>query len=128
MQLNKNQTLRDRILEPFFSENYGGGIRRFEGLTYDALHQLFNDGFVDPSETQNDSPEAQEFLSFLKGHKENFTAHGYVVSVDREDYRLSIEGVRGEAPSKQDIIDFISLFKSADELDVANDYVYAWYD
>lgn len=128
MRLNQNQTLRDRILDPFFTQSYDGGIRRFENVTYYVLHQLFNEGFVDPDGTQNYSPTNKEFLDFLKTHKENFSAHGYVVSNNREDYRVSIEGLSGSNPTKEDIIDFTNLCRSAEEFEASSSYLYSWWD
>lgn len=131
--LNKNQSLRDNILYPFFkSTEYCGGIRHFSGVTYEALVQLFDGEFVDPEETQNNSPSTNEFLSFLKTHQ-NFTVHGYVVEKERSDYRVSIEGLELKShPIRniglEDTVDFINFSKCADELSASLTHLRSWYD
>jgi hypothetical protein len=58
-----------------------------------------------------------------------FTAHGYAVSADRHDYRVTIEGVAmsGEY-SKDTLLAFVKMFRDADELTLSETYLSAWYD
>ena len=108
-------------------EYYWGGIRRFEGLDYKSLCLLLGMGFADPEETQNFAPSIREIVTFMMKYPA-FTAHGYTVSPDRCDYRVSIEGVDGSAAEhdSQMLEDFMELFGEADELDV--DDLYCWFD
>ena len=73
---------------------------------------------------------AQEFIDFVEKHNpEDWTFHGYVVSPDREDRRVSIEGIESAGKlSKDDLIDFLLEFRMADELDIDDGIAYCWYD
>ena len=105
-----------------------GGIRHFNGLNYKSLCILIGTGFADPEERQNESPSIREIAAFMMKYPA-FTAHGYTVSFDRDDYRISIEGVDGseaELNNVQMIKDFIELFGNADELNADN--LYCWFD
>jgi hypothetical protein len=144
-RMNKDQGLRDSILEPFFinkgilSGQYSGGTRSFQFVDINVMSKLFNLNFIDPNECQNSSPSNKEFLIF--GKKYPFARyHGYVVNVNRDDYRISIEGMDFSA-SKEElkriktkvIKDFKELNNGADELVVSEaedgsvDF-YSWFD
>ena len=129
--LNKDHAdQRDLVLfhEPYDESKYGGGVRDFDGLTYRGCQQLLELHVIDPGETQNDSPSVGEIAEFLKKHP-NFTAHGYAVSRERDDYRVSFEGVEcGEGYTLSDVQDFFSLFKYPDSLTVDEHGMYCWYD
>ena len=123
---------RDKII---FSDGYvpeayrrHGGSRSFEGVTLEQLQALQEQGFLDPEECQNDSPSIAEFMEYMKSH-EGFTAHGYAISADREDYRVSIEGLQklGDV-TREDLIDFVNAFRWADELTCKDDELFCWYD
>lgn len=128
---NKDWETRDKLI---FGETdkskYMGGCRSFSGLDYRTLCALLEEKFIDPQEAQNNSPTTEEIMSFMKAYPD-FTAHGYVVSIDRDDYRITIEGVDGRdyahsnAP-KELLRDFFDLFRYADEFDIRN--LYCWYD
>ena len=66
-------------------------------LTPGQVLRLMESGFINPADSQNDSPTAREFLEF--GSEQEFLAPGsvrfeaYVVSAHRPDRRISIEGV-----------------------------------
>ena len=77
----------------------------------------------------NDCPGVDAmFLPFLRRNPE-FTAHGYAVDWNREDARISLEGVQRLAPfSKKEMADFIQTFNGADEIDASEEYLYCWYD
>ena len=131
MELNMNVNERDLAIfgEGYMREKYMGGVRRFERLPYYVLEGLIEDGFADPNETQNYSPCIYEFLMFMKKHP-MFMAHGYTVSPYRDDYRVTIEGVRYDGDvmdlDKETIVDFVELARGADELDIRCPY--CWWD
>lgn len=125
--LNKNQWLRDEILG-IKPEHYMGGIARYSDVSLDVLEKLVELGFVNLLQTHNDSPTISQILDFMYDHS-GFKAHGYVVDIKRPDYRVSIEGIKKVGKiTKQDIIDFIDLFKDTDDLIVNKDLLYCRYD
>ncbi len=108
-----------------------GGICRFDGLTLDTVQELIRKGFLARDERQNESPTVAEFMSFVKEHNpSNWIFHGYVVSPERDDCRVTIEGIESNgALTKDDLVDFFLLFSAADEIDADRDKpVYCWYD
>jgi hypothetical protein len=101
---------------------------RFNKLTLEQLNELKLMKVLDPKEQQNDSPTIKEFMDFMKDHP-GVTAHGYVISEDREDCRVSLEGIAYEgSPSKKLILDFTSLCRDADEFTANEGGLYAWWD
>ena len=120
---------RDMILfgEPYNEEKYFGGVRHFDGMTADEYSRLFAIGAIDPEDSQNCAPAAWEIYEFIKEHP-SFTAHGYVVSPERDDHRISLEGVDGTYESIEEMQDFITLFRFADEFSISNGEAYAWFD
>lgn len=123
---------RDQIIfgENFNAKKYGGGIRSFEDLTMIQINQLEGIDVLNMNERQNESPTVGEMLDFLKEREtDGWYIHGYCVSPERDDFRISFEGVgKRTPPSKQDIIDFALLFRWADEFYVGEDGLRCWYD
>jgi hypothetical protein len=108
-----------------------GGIRKFKNATAEQIKTLIDENFLAPSDTQNDSPTAKEFLEFMEEYPE-VKAHGYVVSPDRDDYRVTIEGLEcPEFKLTEDsfglYIDFIKLCRHADEFEI-DSCLYSWWD
>lgn len=137
-KLNKDWKLRDSMLHwneqldeiykrynPNYEETYD--VRYFNQLDAETLEKMIELGFADSKEKQNDAPTIAEFLKWMKENP-SYKAHGYVVSVRRDDYRLSVEGVDGCGKTREEIISFSKMFHDADEFDVDNDYQRAWYD
>ena len=128
--LCKNEPKRDEIIfGSYDKEAYSGGIRQFEEMTYNTLKQLIDEGFVDLEERQNCAPTIKELMDFAeKWGKESYRFGGYVVSADRDDYRVSIDtftkNCEFESFAERDA--FADLANEADELDL--DYAYAWWD
>ena len=104
-----------------------GGVNHFENLSSDTLQTLVDKGYADLDDKQNDAPTLGEFLSFMKQYPE-FTAHGYVVSNDRNDRRISIEGLEGNTTDEHVIEAFKELSEYADELDCENGHCRCWFD
>ena len=128
-EYNHDQELRDSKLstEEPWSAKYLSGVRRFKDMDYQTLKWMVDNRFADPEEYQNNSPTIAEFLAFLKEHT-NFRAIGYVVSLDRADYRLSVEGITGIDLNRDDIMDFCEFVHDADEFEVSLKSARAWYD
>ena len=123
---------RDQIIfgENYNAKKYGGGLRYFDELTIIQIDQLEELGILDANECQNDSPTIGEMLEFLRARKtDGWYVHGYCIDPNRDDFRITFEGVgKKTPPSKQDIIDFTALFRWADEFYVDNDGLRCWYD
>lgn len=102
-------------------------ILRYERLTGDALDTLIKEGFADEDEQQNACPCIREINKFIHEHP-NFTAHGYIVTPERPDYRVSIEGVWGEDCDERDKEDFIRIFRRADDFTINGGVCYCWFD
>lgn len=121
---------RDQIIfgQDYDKDKYSGGLRRFGRINGEDLHKLLNCGFADPEEQQNSAPTIGEISKFLDDHP-NFWAHGYVISPERDDHRVSLEGVEcGSDYDLSDVQDFFSLFNYPDEVTVDKTGMYCWFD
>lgn len=132
MKLNKNYKRRDQIIFGDKLPNYTGGCAGFSGLTLHKLRELLRRKFADPEDRQNDSPSIREFYNFAKRWKyQEIGFHGYVISPERDDYRISIEGLEyiGFLNTKI-VMDFTNLCRDADEfsIDTQQGFLYCWYD
>ena len=69
-----------------------------------------------------------EFREFLIQYPK-FKAHGYIVTPDREDFRVSLEGLEVEEDlTTEEILAFSNKFHNADEFTVTNNYARCWWD
>lgn len=128
--LNKDWQTRDTLLfgDAEIEAYKYGGCRRFSSADVETIRTLMEFGYIDPDDCQNCSPYAGDILAFLESHP-CFTAHGYAVSPDRADYRITLEGVELRGTYDSDtFIDFLELFRFADEFMVGTDFLYCWYD
>lgn len=106
-----------------------GGTQSYEGLTPAKLQQLVDEGFAELDERQNDAPSIGEFLEFVTDCPNiEITFHGYVVSADRADYRVSVEGFDAKAKTKDELVALTQFGRHADEFDIDDNGVYAWWD
>jgi len=126
--MNKDVNKRDQILfeENFDESKYSGGIRYFENLILNKLELLLKEDFIDKDESQNSSPTTKEFLEIIK-KEPGLTCHGYAVSIERDDYRVSIEGIEGQLND----IKLIEELNDADEFTIMNKdplTIYCWWD
>ena len=128
MKFNYDDKRRCEIMGISFPVNYLGGCCGFEGLNLNQLNLLLNEGFIDPEEQQNCAPNTAEFKEFLEAYPD-VTVHGYIISPDRTDYRVTIEGIsyKGEVSTEMRQ-SFIEMFKFADEFDIEDDSLYCWFD
>ena len=126
--MNKNYQLRDKII---FGENIPKyiDICHFNNLNLKQLEQLINYNFIELDEYQNNSPTTQEIYDFMKKYPD-YIAHGYVVTINRNDYRTTLEGIEkyNKFMSLQEERDFYELFSQADDLVIEDFYIYCWYD
>jgi hypothetical protein len=129
--MNMNWQERDTIIfgsPKNWGDKHFSGIESFDGMNVETLKTLIEKGFVNPEECQNSSPSIRDFVEFMEKNPE-FVVSGYVVSPNRNDYRTSVERIHFEGyVSKQMIIDFIKFSNGADELDVEENHLSAWWD
>lgn len=126
--LNRDAKTRDELIFGEFNpEAYCGNIRHFESLTVDTLKRLLEKNFIDPDEHQNNAPTTAQILNFMERYPA-YTAHGYAVSINRKDYRMTLEGVsKGRrADSALELADFTELFKLADSFNPS--IMECWFD
>lgn len=118
---------RDMILFGFFDkEDYYGGSMDFSDLHVDRLKKLVELGYADVEECQNNSPTIGDFIEFCDAYPE-FTLHGYAITNERDDCRVTIEGVDlGKPVDDKAIKDFVEMFRFADDFNLETGYV--WYD
>lgn len=126
---NKNYERRDEILNIDVDwDNNNGGIERFENIDVKVLETLLLEKFIDPSDRQNESPSVKEFYDFMCKYPQ-VLAFGYAVSPNRDDYRISIEGIyvpQNKVTTKLKE-EFRELSKNADEVYYDGE-LYAWWD
>jgi hypothetical protein len=125
--LNPDSTRRDEILGLKWNDEFGG-ISTFEGITLKQVETLLSENFIDPQNTQNESPTAEQFIDFMRKYPVA-QAHGYAVSPTRDDYRVTIEGLYVPCAdvTVQLLRDFVSLCRDADKLQISGD-LYSWWD
>jgi len=127
---------RERILQPYLyppndtlMSGWIGGTRHFHGAPPTVIELLIKKGYLKKSETQNESPTSEQFLRFMKRWRQyNILAHGYEVSKERDDCRITIEGLEFRHRIDEDDEHFYDEWHNfnhgADELN-AN---YSWWD
>lgn len=128
---------RDWILfwdEEYDESNYRlGGIRYVDNATSSQIKTLLNEKFIDGRDKQNLAPCAKKFLEFCEKNSDKATwyLHGYAVAWEREDCRVSIEGIGTKEPIYDEklIREFRKLNEKADECRaILGEPLYCWYD
>lgn len=125
--MNKDWQKRDGIIGV---TEYSGGIARFEKLSLYQLEELIDLGFASLENRHNYAPAIGSILEFMRSYPD-FVAHGYAVSIDRDDYRVSLEGVKlSRKPTTKEFKAFINTFKGADECTgvFSSKGLWCWYD
>jgi len=121
------------FLSAYYNEEAWGSIRKFSGVHVSIMHQLVATGEADPEETQNNSPSIKEFIDFADEMKDTFSVdvlfHGYRVLPTRDDVRVSLEGfeIKG-AIDRVALISVVNFGRCADEFEIRDDYIRAWWD
>ncbi len=131
------------IISP--TENSGvGGVIRFDNLTIEQLEEISKVKGVNLYDKQNEAPTLKQFLEF----GENVTRfsllnldgelyyEGYLVDANRSDSRITIDGIVienvsvKEDPEDLDELksDFKRFARKADELEIEDNYMRAWWD
>jgi len=125
---NMNEERRNELLKLNTGVDYQRfDMERFEDLTVEDFGTLLAEKFIDPRDKQNKAPTAIEFYRFMQRYPQ-FKAHGYAVSKDRIDYRITIEGLQGVTMSDEGVQMFANTFTNADDFRIDGGYCYCWYD
>jgi hypothetical protein len=132
---NRNWRRRNEILGNCFRSgplfdcfDTKNGYGHFHNLSAAQAETLVEERFLDPEETQNASPPARTFVDFMKRFP-SVTCHGYVIGPDREDYRVSVEGIASDGPISDEMRREVRrLFGAADEFVLETDRLFVWYD
>lgn len=123
---------RDQIIfgEYYNPKKYLGGLRRFDNLSLEQIEQLDELEILEMNDRQNNAPSIGEMIDFLREREtDGWCIHGYCISPDRPDFRISFEGVAKKTPPNcQDVIDFSMMFRLADEFNANQDGLRCWYD
>nr|BFE59377.1 hypothetical protein GCM10020063_039030 [Dactylosporangium thailandense] len=109
---NRDAARRDAVLG--VGGTYLGGVESFENLDATKLGWLIAERYADPYDTQNAAPSVWEIFRFLCAHPK-VRAAGYVVSIERDDYRTSIEDIYASAPDATLKADARAFCAEADE-------------
>ena len=127
-EFNMDVKTRDEIIfGEYAPEKYLGGTRWFEGMNIDTVKRLMEMKYMDPDEAQNASPTIKELVDYAEQY-DGYTFGGYTVSIDRCDYRVSLESIsKGGKADADEVISFTKEFHSADEFDI-DGCLYAWWD
>lgn len=131
ISLNHDIEERDRLIfgEAIDWKMVAGGMKRFLSITAETLQDLVTKQFADPGDKQNLAPTLASFLSFMKENPGKFLAHGYAISPDRSDYRVSIEGLVSAGKVTPGLTDrFVEFCRCPAELIAEKDRLYAWWD
>ena len=129
MELNKDIETRDKLIwGKYRPRKYNfGGVIPYQGMNVRTLRKLLEQNFADPEERQNNAPTIGEIYNFMKSYP-SYTCHGYAVSADRDDYRVSIEGVEkgDKTDSVEEFQSYMKLFGNADEINFNT--MYCWFN
>ena len=120
--LTMQDNLRETLLAPYSAQSELGGIRYFRGVPLNVLQQMIDLRCVELGPWNECGGVAALFLPFLKAHPA-CTAHGYAVSPERPDCRVTIEGIEKVGRlTTEEVIDLANSFRGADELEITSDY------
>ena len=136
--LNLDYKLRDQIVFDkeidWVKEDKSGGTVSFPQLSIQKLNELKDLNFLELSECTNESPTIEEFMTFLTKWDSTYKiyAHGYAVSPNRGDYRITIAGITAESISedfsKEFRTEFVNLLRFADDFTLNDRVAFVWYD
>jgi hypothetical protein len=131
---NRDSQSRDRILfgSEIDWEQQFGGIKRFEGIALSQLEQIVECGFANPQDQHNFAPSIAALIEFAQEWISSgliIGFEGYAVHPLRDDYRVSIDGLRIQRPCSDEAVSaFRELARHADELMIESGDLHAWWD
>jgi len=129
--MNKNDALRQEIVG-ITADYTTGGCHHFFNMTLATFFKLFENDFIDSNERQQmETPSMGEYLELFKKYpKEPVTLNGYMISPDRDDYRITIDTVKGKSKNKTFISNLIDIHNNYPDGVIKIEYgkQYIWYD
>ena len=122
---------RDMILfgEPYLSEKYDEGIRRFTNMSWKKLDDLIDCNIIDIDRKKAESPVFMKFREYLNYHHLH-RCYGYVCCRDKSEDgdSIVIEGIDYKGIVTMEMLtDFVSLFRGADEFKAGINRLYCRY-
>ena len=106
---------------------------RFEQIDKETLlsHvERIGDAYLDnPRDgNHNDSPTMQDFLDLHSDHEETMTFTGYIVSLPRPDYRVTVDQINFNGLDKDQIVELMETYcRSASDWDVDTQEGTLWF-
>ena len=127
MQYNKIDRLRQKIIG--FNKYREDGTNEFFDMSLDTLKTLIDNGFADLDKRTNNLPTIREFIELVEKHAETkLSFRGIIVSPERRDYGIYVEGIEAHSNNKEFILDFVNLCYEADEFECKKDYQYCFFN
>jgi len=106
--------------------NASGDYTKIPRLDIGTIDRLVHAGFLTLEDTQNDSPTAGDLVKFMRQWPGVY-AHGYAIGGDRDDARISLEGLAYDGiPTRALVAAFTVAFRHADEFSLKP--LRAWWD
>lgn len=128
-ELNQDIETRDKMIYGKYRPNKYkfGNICYFKEMPLKVLSWLFEQNYIDPNCSKGKAPTSEQILDFLSYYPE-YSAHGFTVNIDDENYGVYIEGVeKGETSSSvEEFKDFMSLFSACDSFNEKT--MYCWFE
>lgn len=120
--LNRAWKRRAEILQPYVKAEIveSSDYLHFDNVPLSVMDTLLEENFISPEETQNNALSLQEFIDFVLSQDVEFTFHGYLIGIGRDDYRVSIEGVAAVTEKEfpyEVTLTFTEKFKHADTIE-----------
>ena len=105
-----------------------GNIAWYQGLKPRDARRLMEIGAADANDRQNDAPTFSDLTDMAEEF--GLALHGYHVLPEREDERITAEGVAGYIPVERVIPLLVGELRFADELsyDPETGWLRAWWD
>ena len=133
--MNNNYKKRDEIIFGNYNANrYScGGCARAD-VSYVQMKKLVDEDYISLDENQNDSPTTEDFMNAIQGYENNVTFEIYAIEPEREDYRVTIDGISIHFSDKdKDALSFfVEQWRYADEFNIYEQngeyYIRAWWD
>lgn len=130
-QLDPDFAERDQLLfgrRVNWADDASGGIEPFEWVSVETLKELVAKNYADPHDAQNESPTLGKYIRFMERFPE-VRAHGYAVSPEREDYRVTVEGLQYVGEVGDELRrEFSTLCGRADDFVCTDEELFCWYD
>ena len=131
--LNRDVARRDAILG-IVTVADPAAVTHFRDIGVTRLELLISEGFIALDQATPGTPTPRVFIDFM-GRFPEARVHGYAVHPERDDYRITIEGIECDLSSGHSAAEWSTLravfedrFASATTFYSESDWLYAWWD